>query len=193
LERNQWQSSAECAAVWKLKEILSIVPSIEEFSLEDIVLSTRDYWVTVAWTEDDSIEDYVSANEYFWKYATPFFEIMDTLGKYGASLKKLNLRNLAFGLYMEEERRINCWFDAANILRTLSSIHLPELEELHITGILKSSDEDSIQLFENLSRQFPKLQKVYLSCDQQTEEYELTPEILPKVARLFRGTRDDEM
>jgi hypothetical protein len=179
--------------VAQLKEILSIVPSIEEFSLEDIVLSTRDYWVTVAWTEDDSIEDHVSPQEYFWTYAAPLPGIIDVLKKHQASLKKLNLRNLAFGLYIEDEKRINCWFDAANILRTLSSIHLPELEELHISGILKSSDEDSIQLFENLPHQFPKLQKVYLSLDTQTEEHELTPDILPKVARVFRGIRDDEI
>lgn len=179
----------------KLKKLLSVSQLIEEFSLQDTFLSIRDIdcWVTVAWTEDDSIEDYVSEEEYFWEYQKPLFYIMESLEKHAMSLKKLNFRNLAFGFFDEEENRISYRFDVANVIKTLYSVSLPELEELHITGVLANSNEDAITLFENLYNHFPRLQKLYFSLNNQTKEYELTPDVLPKAARIFRGNKEDEL
>lgn len=178
--------------IYECRRILESLPEIEECSLQDIVFTTDNYWTTVMeLDEDDSIQDVVTHEEYFWTYARPFYNVMKTLEERGTSLKRLSLRNLSFGLYTREDGKVSCSFDASNILKTLRLMQLPSLEELHITGFIESSDNDAITILENLPRHFPKLQRLYYAVDKQTE-HEIHRDDLPKLTKILRGKKDDE-
>lgn len=175
--------------VWKLRNIFQEATRLEEVSLQGVIFSTTDFWATVAETEDNTIEDWVSSEEYFWEYERPLFRVLKALEKHSSSLRVLSLKNVAFGYFSEEENKLTYWLDAANVLRTLSVINLPNLEEIYLTGVLKPTDRSAINCLENLQNYFPKLRKLHLSLDIQKSPVELDPKDFKKVANIFRGTR----
>ena len=178
--------------VHRLRKIINSVNAIEEFSLQNAIFCTTDYWVTVAETEDDTIEDHVSPSEYFWEYEKPLYAVLQSLAKHSNSLKKLNLRNVSFGFLSEEINRLSYWSDAGNILKTLRAVSFPLLEELHLTGIIKPSNEEALSFLERLKNHFPNLQKVFVSPEVQYEEFEIEVSKLPPLARIFRNAAQEE-
>ncbi len=178
--------------VKKLTRILESVGNLEEFSLHNVIFTTDDLDVILDCYEDDCVYDWVSREKFFWKYNNLFKQVLSTLEMHSPILKKLSLRNLGFGFLSHSDKEVSYKHDTGHVLNALYCVDFPQLEELHITGYIDSSDETAFKILENLKLKFPCLQKLYYSLGAKQIEYEVDPKNFNKFVRILRGSTDND-
>jgi hypothetical protein len=178
--------------VSKIEELINSVGQIQEFSLKDAIFTTTDCFVITEWFDEEAYtEDWVSTDDYYWQYQKPFEKIMNPVARnHSSSLHCLNLHNLGFGFFCDTTHKVTYSHAMANILKALQTVDLPNLKELHLTGIIKSSDEAALQALENLKVKFPNLEKLFYSIDSNHEAIELNLDKLEKLGRIFRNIQE---
>lgn len=169
-----------------LKEIINSIDLMEEFSLQDVIFTTPEYTRTIWLDDDDSVDEDISHEDYYWNYKKPFEELLLLLSqKHLNTIEKLNFTNLGFGLLNEYNNKVIYDYDLPNILKVLQEYSFPNLRVLHLTGSIDRTDIKALNALQNLKIHFPLLEKIFFA-QQKEETIQINPEKLSALASIFR-------